>query len=220
MEAAFCAEKIEQRYGRRTVLKGCTVVAAHGECVGVAGRNGSGKSTLLGVLAGVRKPTSGTLRYEGRDLLKTGGRISDVVAYVPQTNPLIEELTAKENLQLLSGRHVREEEAVCERLQLGEFFRTKVRELSGGMKRRLAIACALADPKPVLIMDEPTSALDLHQKEIIYDYLTFYQEQGGIVVMATHEIEEMHFCDRLYLISGGTAEECLPESAVTRIKGE
>ena len=125
MEAAFCAEKIEQRYGRRTVLKGCTVVAAHGECVGVAGRNGSGKSTLLGVLAGVRKPTSGTLRYEGRDLLKTGGRISGVVAYVPQTNPLIEELTAKENLQLLSGRHVREEEAVCERLQLGEFFRIK-----------------------------------------------------------------------------------------------
>ena len=142
------------------------------------------------------------------------------MAYVPQTNPLIEELSARENLQLLSGRDVSPKEEVCERLQLKELYRMKVSDMSGGMKRRVAIACALTEHPPILVMDEPTSALDLYQKEIIMKYLSAYRSQGGIVVMATHDIDEMEFCDRLYLIQDGTAQECRPKYAVKCIKGE
>lgn len=220
METAFCAEHIAQNYGKRRILTDCTIRADRGECIGIAGRNGSGKSTLLQVLAGVRKPKAGTIQFEGRDLLTRNGQISRFVAYVPQTNPLIEELTAEENLRLLGGRKIREEEPVCEKLQIGEFFHTKVSRLSGGMKRRLAVACALTDQPPVVIMDEPTSALDLYHKSIIYSYLVSYTESGGIVVMATHDMEEMELCSRLYLINGGTAEECLPATAIHKIKGE
>ena len=219
MKAAFCADKIDQSYGRRQILSGCTIRANRGECVGVAGRNGSGKSTLLTILAGARRPTGGTLFYDGRDLLAKGVPISRLIGYVPQTNPLIEELSARDNLRLLGGRAVDPADPVYEKLQLRELLNTRVSKLSGGMKRRLAIACALAEHPPVLIMDEPTSSLDLYHKAIIYDYLAAFRSEGGIVVMATHDIEEMEFCDRLYLISGGSAKECLPEQAVRIIKG-
>ena len=220
MGSAFCAENIEQRYGRRKILSGCTLHADQGECIGVAGRNGSGKSTLLQILAGVRKPAGGSVTFCGKDMLSSRSRFGSLVAYVPQTNPLIEELSARENLQLLSGRDVSPKEEVCERLQLKELYRMKVSDMSGGMKRRVAIACALTEHPPILVMDEPTSALDLYQKEIIMKYLSAYRSQGGIVVMATHDIDEMEFCDRLYLIQDGTAQECRPKYAVKCIKGE
>ena len=220
MGAAFRAENIEQHYGRRRILTSCTLEAAEGECIGVAGRNGSGKSTLLQILAGVRRPAGGSLTFRGKNLLASGSGIGSLVAYVPQTNPLIEELSARENLQLLAGRKVSHQEEICQKLQLEELFPMKVSRMSGGMKRRVAIACALTEHPPVLVMDEPTSALDLYQREIIMNYLATYRQEGGIIVMATHDIEEMAFCDRLYLIRGGTSEECLPEYAVKCIKGE
>ena len=219
MAAAFCAEHIAQRYGRREILTDCTIEADRGECIGIAGRNGSGKSTFLQIIAGGRRPAGGVIRYEGKEMHTDPGRISRIAAYVPQHNPLIEELTAEQNLQLMSGRKVSSEDPVCRKLKIDEFFRMKVASLSGGMKRRLAIACALTEHQTILVMDEPTSALDLYHKAIIYDYLKDYTKSGGIVVMATHDIEEMTLCDRLYLITGGISEVCLPEEAIQKIKG-
>lgn len=219
MAAAFCAEHIAQRYGRREILTDCTIEADRGECIGIAGRNGSGKSTFLQIIAGGRRPAGGVIRYEGKEMHADPGRISRIAAYVPQHNPLIEELTAEQNLQLMSGRKVSSEDPVCRKLRIDEFFRMKVSSLSGGMKRRLAIACALTEHQTILVMDEPTSALDLYHKAIIYDYLKDYMKSGGIVVMATHDIEEMTLCDRLYLITGGISEVCLPEEAIQKIKG-
>ena len=219
MAAAFCAEHIAQRYGRREILTDCTIEADRGECIGIAGRNGSGKSTFLQIIAGGRRPAGGVVRYEGKEMHTDPGRISRIAAYVPQHNPLIEELTAEQNLQLMSGRKVSSEDPVCRKLRIDEFFRMKVSSLSGGMKRRLAIACALTEHQTILVMDEPTSALDLYHKAIIYDYLKDYTKSGGIVVMATHDIEEMTLCDRLYLITGGISEVCLPEEAIQKIKG-
>ena len=219
MAAAFCAEHIAQRYGRREILTDCTIEADRGECIGIAGRNGSGKSTFLQIIAGGRRPAGGVIRYEGKEMHTDPGRISRIAAYVPQHNPLIEELTAEQNLQLMSGRKVSSEDPVCRKLRIDEFFRMKVSSLSGGMKRRLAIACALTEHQTILVMDEPTSALDLYHKAIIYDYLKDYTKSGGIVVMATHDIEEMTLCDRLYLITGGISEVCLPEEAIQKIKG-
>ena len=168
----------------------------------------------------MKKPAGGTVSCFGRDLLKDRKGFGELVGYVPQTNPLIEELSAGDNLKLMSGRKISADDPVIRRLQLDKLLGTTVSELSGGMKRRLTIACALTDKPPVLIMDEPTSALDLYHKSAIYEYLMSFRDEGGIVIMATHDIEEMQLCDRLYLIHSGTAAITDPDSAVSTIKKE
>ena len=215
---AFAAEHISHRYGRRAILSDCSVYAEKGECVGIAGRNGCGKSTFLSILAGTRKPSEGTITCFGKNLLSDRKAFSKLIGYVPQTNPLIGELSAIDNLRLLTGSNYREDDPVLQKLAVSDMLRLKVSALSGGMQRRLVIACALAGNPPVLVMDEPTSALDLYHKEKIYGNLEKYRLSGGIIIMATHDAEEMAFCSRLYLIHHGSAAETTPASAVDIIK--
>ena len=218
-DSAFQAEHISRSFGKRQILSDCSLHADKGDCIGIAGRNGSGKSTLLSILAGIRKPSSGTVTCFGRNLLQNRKEFGRLIGYVPQTNPLIEELSVLDNLKLLTGSRVPEMSPVLESLSVKELLRTKVSDLSGGMKRRAAIAAALLPGPPVLIMDEPTSALDLYHKSAIYDNLKTYRESGGILIMATHDQEEMALCSRLYLIEHGTARETTAEAAVSRIRG-
>ncbi len=216
---ALRADGIVRRYGKREILSGCSIRADEGECVGITGRNGCGKSTLLAVLSGMSRPSGGSVVCFGRDLLRDRKGFGELIGYVPQTNPLIGELTAWDNLRLLSGGSVSRDDEVLENLSIKDMLRTRVSLLSGGMKRRVAIACALIGRPPVLIMDEPTSALDLFHKSVIYDNLEAYRRSGGIIIMATHDVAEMRLCSRLYLINQGSAEETDAESAVSLIKG-
>ena len=103
-------------------------------------------------------------------------------------------------------------------LQIDEIIGTRVSRMSGGMKRRLAIACALTGNAPVLIMDEPTSALDLYHRDIIYRYLDSFRQRDGIIILSTHDVEEMRFADRLWLLHGGKAAETDPDEAASLIR--
>ena len=216
--ADFAAENISQNYGKKSVLKGCSIFANRGDCVGIAGRNGSGKSTLLSVLAGAARPVSGRITCFGIDLLSYRKAFGEMIGYVPQTNPLIGELSVLDNLRLLTGMNFRDGDEVLRKLSVDEMLHLRVSKLSGGMQRRAAIACALIPNPPVLVMDEPTSALDLYHKSIIYGNLDEYRKNGGIIIMATHDTWEMSFCSKLYLISQGSASESTPESAAQSIK--
>lgn len=89
------------------------------------------------------------------------------------------------------------------RLGIGEFLRVPVRKLSGGMKKRLAIACAMANRPPILLLDEPTAALDIPCKEEIHEYLSFYKSLGGILLFVTHDLLDLTMCDRLLLLRDG-----------------
>ncbi len=214
----FIASRISHRYGRKSILTDCSIEASKGDCIGIAGRNGCGKSTFLSILAGTVKPEGGSITCFGQDLLANRRAFGRLIGYVPQVSPLIGELTALDNLRLLTGRNYSGNEPVLQNLEIPDLLHTKVSSLSGGMQRRLAIASALAENPPVLVMDEPTSALDLYHKSRIYDNLKVYRNLGGIVIMATHDLEEMAFCSTLYLISGGTARTESPESAAEQIK--
>ena len=103
-------------------------------------------------------------------------------------------------------------------LKLDEIIDLRVSAMSGGMKRRLAIACALTGGSPVLIMDEPTAALDLYHKGIIFDYLRSYLDNGGMVIFSTHDMEEMRFADHLCILHDGRISETSVEDAVDRIR--
>lgn len=201
-----------KRYKQKSVLEGVAFSAAPGECVGIAGSNGCGKTTLFSVLSGTVKADKGSMKYEGQEILGSRRILSECIAYVPQENPLMEELTAKDNLRLYYRGDKKKLEADLDHgtaamLGIGDFLGTAVSRLSGGMKKRLSIACALSNHAPILIMDEPGAALDLICKEDIRNYLTKYMAAGGTVLLSSHELEELSLCNKMYVLNHGKLDQ-------------
>ena len=211
-------EHISHRYKRKTVLEDADFSVARGTCVGVIGINGGGKSTLLSILAGVKKPSGGDFVCYGHQMFRERALFPKLIGYLPQQDPLLPDLSARDNLRLFLGKRVTEDLAVLEKLQLKDLLDLKVRSLSGGMKRRLAIACAVCLDQPVLIMDEPSSALDLHQKEIIRRYIREYTEEGGIVLLSTHDPLEIDLCDERYYLENGRTVPVSSDEALERLR--
>jgi ABC-2 type transport system ATP-binding protein len=199
-------EHIQKRYRRKQVLEDISLEATSGQCIGILGANGSGKSTLLSILAGVLPRDGGSFRCDGEDLFKNPRLRSELVGYVPQGTPLIEELSARDNLLLWYSRKTLQKElenGVLKLLGIDEFLKLPVCKMSGGMKKRLSIGCAVAAQPPILLLDEPTSALDLKCKEQIAAYLRHYKQQGGILLLTTHDVLELNLCDAWYIIKDG-----------------
>ncbi len=188
-------ENLTSAYGRNKVLQGVSFEAERGDCIGIVGPNGCGKSTLLSILAGVLKPSSGTIRYYGKNALENQVVFRKMTGYVPQENPLMPELSVYDNLRLWypdKKELAKElEEGFLRILGISEFLKMPVSKLSGGMKKRVSIGIALAGMPPVLILDEPSAALDLVCKEDIRHYLQIYLERKGTVVITTHEESEL-----------------------------
>ena len=197
---------IAKKFKSKRVLRDICLTAESGQCIGILGANGSGKSTLLSILAGIQRCDSGSFLWDGTDLLKDSRTRSRLVGYVPQGTPLIEELSAKDNLLLWYDRERMKTEletGVLHLLGIGEFLNVTVSKMSGGMKKRLAIGCAMAAKPPVLLLDEPTAALDLACKQSIAGYLRHYKEKGGLLLLTTHDVMELELCDAWYIIRDG-----------------
>ncbi len=201
-------ENIRKSYGRHKVLKGAGFACRAGQCIGIAGVNGSGKSTLLSVIAGIQKPDEGTVTAYGVDLQKNKSYISRCIGYVPQENPLIEDLSVMDNLKLWYcdspwDLKTELEGGFLKKLGINEYQKKAVRKLSGGMKKRVSIAIAVHNKPGLLLLDEPGASLDLLAKKIIRDYLKWYISTGGTVIIVTHDNEELDMCDALYVVSEG-----------------
>lgn len=209
------AKDITYAYGKRQVLNGVCLTARPGQCVGIAGANGCGKSTLLGILAGAMRPRGGQCLFDGKDAFKDRKLFGQYVGYVPQDNPLIEELSVLDNLRLWYGTKAQVKSSMdtgfLSVLGLGSFLKVPARQLSGGQKKRVSIGCAMAGEPPILIMDEPGAALDIVCKEEIRTYLSVYLEHRGTIIMATHEEGELDMCSRLYAMGGGRLWEVSPK---------
>ena len=163
-------------YKSHCVLKDISFFASPGECVGIVGSNGCGKTTLLSIVAGAVKADAGSIQFHGKEAVGHPKVFFEEAAYVPQENPLIEELTVKDNLSLwYQGNKKRMEEdlkqGAAAMLGIGDMLKKPAGTLSGGMKKRLSIACALSNHASVLILDEPGAALDLECKALIRRYL-------------------------------------------------
>lgn len=197
---------ISKKFKKKVVLRESSFTAEPGMCIGILGGNGSGKTTLLSILAGTLKTDGGCFLWKGTDLLLEKELRSQVVGYVPQGTPLFEELSAKDNLRLWYDKETLKEElesGVLALLGIREFLHTTVNKMSGGMKKRLSIGCAMAGNPQILLMDEPTAALDLVCKQQIWDYLSEFRKMGGIIILVTHDLQELSQCDRCYLLKEG-----------------
>ena len=163
-------KNISKSYRKKVVLKDISLNASGGQCIGILGSNGSGKSTFLSILAGVLGCDGGSFLCDGKDLFADPALRAFFVGYVPQGTPLLEELTAWDNLLLWYDKENLKKElenGVLKLLGIQDFLKVPVHKMSGGMKKRLSIGCAVANRPPILLLDEPTAALDLACKESI-----------------------------------------------------
>ena len=206
---------IQKAYGKKQVLKDISFTLSAGECIAFLGGNGCGKSTLLSVLAGVTNADSGEVLVDGK-------KDFSAIGYIPQGNPLMEELTAEDNLRLWYDKISMQKElqdGVLKLLGIGEFLKVPVRKLSGGMKKRLSIGCQVAGNPGILLMDEPTAALDLACKDRIYGYMSRFLNKGGAILLVTHDIHEIELCDRCYLIRDGKNIEYKKDGDLHKLAG-
>ncbi len=194
-------------YRKKKILRSVSLEIRQGDCIGFLGANGCGKSTLLSLIAGVRRPKSGRILYDGKPL---GNKLaaSGILGYVPQDNPLIPDLSVRDNLKLWyrgTGEQFHRElsEGFLHLLGISDFLHMPAAKLSGGMKKRVSIGMALQNHPGILILDEPSAALDLPCKADIRSYLSVYLQNGGTVLITTHEETELVLCNRLYLLYDG-----------------
>ena len=200
--------QIRKSYGKKKVLSDITFQVKPGECVAIAGKNGCGKSTLMQIMAGILKPDGGELCYFGKKAAYKSSTFRRFCGYVPQENPLFEDLTVKDNLELW---YANDKASLQKDLEDGwlfyfgmhKIYKKPVKKLSGGMKKRLSICCALAGDPDVLVMDEPGAALDLMAKNEILRLIKNFTRKGKSVIITSHEMSEITFCHSLYGIRDG-----------------
>ena len=207
---------LAKKYGKKVILDNISFYADKKEQVAIVGKNGCGKSTLMRIMAGILKPDAGQMQYFGQDVRKNARLFQKYCGYVPQDNPLMEELSVRDNLKLWGGIRNAQTQELLKQFQLDEMLKMPVEKLSGGMKRRVSIVCAMLGYPPVMLMDEPTTALDLFYKESIHNWMRQYVEDEGIIIMTTHDEQEIIASDRCYVMKDGSLTE-LPQEGEERL---
>ena len=196
---------VKRAYGKQKVLRGVSFSASGGEIIGFAGDNGCGKSTLLSILAGVERPDKGEVTIDGRSIYRIRN-LSDRIGYVPQTDPLPGEFKISECLGLWCGSAAKRKAAASD-YELSEIMNKRISKLSGGMRRRVSIACAAASEPDILILDEPTAALDMHYKKLIRADIRRMADKGTLIILVSHDSEELNMCNVCYRITDGVNEK-------------
>lgn len=186
-------ENVSKKYGGQQILQDVNLSISVGECVAITGRNGCGKTTLLSILMGIEQADSGKVILPTKDFK---------IGYLPQVNPLLTNLSVENNLKLWAKDKAHMVEALS-KFELKDIRRKSVGKLSGGMQRRVAIACALVNEPDLLVMDEPIASLDIIYKQVLHEEIKKFREKGGTVIMVTHEKEEIEMCDRVLHIEAG-----------------
>ncbi|RMH04233.1 MAG: ATP-binding cassette domain-containing protein [Nitrospirae bacterium] len=202
---------LEKTYGTVTAIQDLSFTVLPGEIFGLLGPNGAGKSTTLRILITILPPTRGQARVWGYDVVKEADAVRQVIGYVPQERAIDRFLTGREHLLLLADLyHLPKREAlnrINELLKLVDLEAHADRlakTYSGGMKRKLDIACGLLPNPRIVFLDEPTLGLDVQSRLRIWDYIRELRRRGLTIVMTTNYLEEAdQLCDRLAIIDGG-----------------
>jgi lipooligosaccharide transport system ATP-binding protein len=216
---------LRKEYGRLTAVAGVDLEVLRGECLGLLGPNGAGKTTTVRMLYGHTPPSGGKIGIFGLELPGDLRRIKQEIGVVSQEDNLDPDFTVIQNL-LVYGRYFglsrterrRRAEELLEFLHLGERRDSKIRELSGGMKRRLVIARALIHGPKLLLLDEPTTGLDPQARQAIWQKIRSLRRAGTTLLLTTHYMEEAaRLCNRVVIIDHGKVlESGSPQDLVAR----
>ncbi len=200
---------LKKTYALKPVLRGIDLQIQRGTCVALLGSNGAGKTTLLRILAGLLKPSAGTVCMNGLDMTQETQRVRALVGFVAHQPYLYEELTARENLLFFAHMYAvpqRQERAhfLLQRVGMERRAHERVRTFSRGQIQRLAWARALLHSPQVLLLDEPDTGLDQEGIALIEELLHEHTEQGGTTLFTTHQLERaLQLCDRVVMLANG-----------------
>lgn len=195
-------------------LKGVDLLVPRGSVFGLLGPNGAGKSTFINILAGLVRKTSGTVKIWGRDIDERPRDARAAIGVVPQEIAADPFFTPRESLEVQAGMYgvppkERRSMELLTALGLADKAEAYVRQLSGGMKRRLMVAKAMTHNPPVLILDEPTAGVDVELRRQLWRYVVELNQKGVTIVLTTHYLEEaQELCDQIAIINRGEVVAC------------
>ena len=212
MSLAVEAEGLVKVFGEVRALDGLSFQVKNGEIYGLIGPNGAGKTTALRIVSTLLKPTSGSVKVSGQDVVNNASEIRKIISYLPEEAGAYKNLSGYEYLQFMTKFTTKNKEIAKETVEvaakisgLEERLKDKVKAYSKGMKRRLLVARALMTKPKLVVLDEPTAGLDVlhsvHVRGIIKQYV---EKQGVTVLLSSHNMLEVeHLCNRVALINKG-----------------
>ncbi len=209
MIPAIQVDQVVKRYGGFTALAGVSLQIEQGEFFGLLGPNGAGKTTLISILAGLNIATGGSTTVMGHDVVRDYREARRALGVVPQELVFDPFFTVREALTIQSGYFgLRNNGAWIEELlhclDLTEKADTNMRQLSGGMKRRVLIGQALVHKPPVIVLDEPTAGVDVELRQSLWQFIRRLNEDGHTIVLTTHYLEEAEaLCGRIAMLKRG-----------------
>src|SRR6516225_1661564 len=194
--------------GKVVALEDISFTVENGEIFGLIGPDGAGKSSLFRILTTLLLADSGQASVDGFDVVKEYRQIRNSVGYMPGRFSLYQDLTVKENLNFFAtvfGTTIQENYSLIKEIyqQIEPFKDRRAGKLSGGMKQKLALCCALIHKPEILFLDEPTTGVDVVSRKEFWDMLKRYKQQGITIVVSTSYMDEASLCDRIGLILGG-----------------
>lgn len=199
---------LAKRYGRTEALRGVDLRVSEGSVFGLVGPNGAGKTTLIKALVGALRPSEGEVRVLGLRPLKDRSELRQRIGYMPQSPALYEDLSARDNVEFFGAAHRTPElrkrtEEVLDLTDLTSRARSPVHTLSGGMKRRVSLACALVHGPRVIFLDEPTAAVDPQLRSRLWRTFRELAGEGVTLFISTHLMDEAMLCDRVSILRKG-----------------
>lgn len=216
--AAIDVRDITQRYRGRTAVKGVSLAIAEGETHGLLGGNGAGKTTLVEIVAGLRKPSSGSVRVLGLDSVADRDRVRAVLGVQLQSNDLHASLTVAELVDLFASfyRRPADRGALVRAVGLHEHRRVRYEHLSGGQQQRLSVVLALIGSPRVVVLDELTTGLDPDARRTVWRLIEDLRADGVTILLVSHHMDEVHrLCDRITVLDrGAVVATGTPESLI------
>ncbi len=209
-EPLISIEQVTRRFKHRDAIRNVSLTIKQGELFGILGPDGTGKTTLLRMMAGVLNPTAGSITVGEYDSVKQAEDVKHIMGYMPQQFGLYGDLTVAENLNfaadvygVVGAEREKRLAELYEFTQLNDFKKRKAGLLSGGMKKKLALAGALIHRPEILLLDEPTTGVDPVARRNFWDLLSGLHGQGTTTVVSTPYMDEAERCNRVALLFEG-----------------
>ncbi len=205
---AIKVEGLIKRYGKIEALRGVDLAVPEGTVFGLVGPNGAGKTTLIKALVGALRPSGGEVEVLGLNPLEDRAELRRRIGYMPQSPALYEELSARGNVEFFGAAHRtpdlgKETGEIREREHLAGRADDPVHTFSGGMKRRVSLACALVHRPKILILDEPTAAVDPQLRSLFWRTFKELARDGATLFISTHLMDEAMLCDGIAILRRG-----------------
>ncbi|MCX6835418.1 MAG: ABC transporter ATP-binding protein, partial [candidate division Zixibacteria bacterium] len=206
----LAADNLVKKYGSLVALDRFTLEVERGTIFALVGPDGAGKTTMIRILCRLLDPDSGSVTIDGRDIARGFEQVKPLLGYMPQQFSLYPDLSIEENLTFYAGlygitgaRYREKRDGLYEFSNLGPFAGRRAGALSGGMKQKLALSCALIHDPRLLILDEPTTGVDPLSRRQFWETLLQLKADGVTILVSTPYMDEVARCDRAVFILGG-----------------